>query len=271
MQTAFRDLNSSPDPKIMGIVNLTPDSFYDGGRYPNYASVVSDVRDKIKAGADWIDVGAQSTRPNSQPVSLTEELERLQVLNEVRSAFPDQLLSLDTYNSVVARNAIELYGVNMINDVSGLSDPEMISLINEFRIPYVLTFSENRLNRIKSEDQNPEELITRMLDFFKSMLSQLPEELIVLDPGFGFNKSLNDNFVILKYLERIKLLGRPILVGLSRKRMVYEPLNGYPTSALNGSTALHAIALWKGAGFLRVHDVKEACETRLLIQNLKRV
>jgi len=255
--------------QILGIINITPDSFYDGGKYPDTESVIRDIRNKIDAGADWIDIGACSTRPLAKPVSVNEECERLKILEDIRAAFPDIKISLDTYRAEVARFAVDAYRIDMINDISGLEDPEMAAFISEYQMPYVLTFSDGPINVPRKTDFKADALIAKMLDFYKSQLDLLPQDLILLDLGFGFNKSLNDNYILLKHLDSALIFNRPILAGISRKRMVYEPLNTYPTSALNGTTALNTIALWKGARWLRVHDVREAYEVAQLITKLQ--
>lgn len=263
------DLAQLDKTQILGIINLTPDSFYDGGKYPDVESVLRDIQNKINAGADWIDIGACSTRPLSKPISILEERERLKILNDIRTVFPDIKISLDTFRAEVARYAVEAYNINMVNDVSGLEDPEMAEFITQHQLPYVLTFSAGSVNVLPKTDTTAELLIERMLDFFKSRLETLPQHLTILDPGFGFNKTLNDNYSLLKRLEYAQVFKRPILAGISRKRMIYEPLNTYPTSALNGTTALHAIALWKGAKWLRVHDVREAHEVAQLLNKVQ--
>jgi dihydropteroate synthase len=269
MMNRKRDIEQQDSVQILGIINITPDSFYDGGKYPDVESVIRDIQNKIDAGADWIDIGACSTRPMANSVSVNEECERLKILEDIRGAFPDIKISLDTYRAEVAKFAVEAYNINMINDISGLEDPEMAAFITAYQMPYVLTFSEGHINIPLKTDTKSDVLIPKMLDFFKSHLDLLPHDLTLLDLGFGFNKSLHDNYTLLKHLDAALIFNRPILAGISRKRMVYEPLNTYPTSALNGTTALNAIALWKGARWLRVHDVREAYEVAQLIHKLQ--
>lgn len=248
MNTPIRTINLGgrlfdlTQPLVMEIVNVTPDSFYEHG---------------IKADltGDIIDVGGCSTRPDSEPVCADEEWRRLdEGLSAIRRSYPEALLSVDTFRPQIARRCVEKYHVSMINDVSG-GCPEMFQTVAEMRVPYVLTFNQ------KVDDS--ENITAAALKFFADRVQQLcdlGQRDIVLDPGFGFNKTLEQNYQLLREMEHLQLLERPILVGISRKSMIYKSLNCTPDDALNGTTVLNTIALTKGANILRVHDVKEAKE-----------
>ncbi len=233
------DLNQ---PKVMEIVNLTPDSFYQHGMKPHLTG-------------DLIDVGGCSTRPGGEPVTEDEEWRRLdEGLNVIRGEYPDAVISVDTFRPTIARQCIERFGVQIINDVSGGSDA-MFRTVAECRVPYVLTFNQ-------PVDES-DDITAAALRFFSQRvqaLCDLGQNDIILDPGFGFNKTLSQNFRLLDQMEHLQLLERPVLVGVSHKRMIYQTLGTSPSEALNGTTVLNTIALTKGANILRVHEVNEARE-----------
>lgn len=243
-------------PLIMGVLNITDDSFFDKSRILSKKMLFDKIYEMRSVGVSILDIGACSTRPDSSPVSLEEELRRLEsVMPFLREEFPDILVSVDTFRSEVARIAIEDWGVNWINDVyAGDLDPNMFKVVSELKVPYILT------HHLKSNLVGID-LVNEIFAFFVSKLEQLRScgvDEVVLDVGFGFGKDLTQNFQILHFLEEFKKLNCPLLVGLSRKRMVWQTLGITPNEALNGTTVLNTIALLNGANILRVHDVAEA-------------
>lgn len=248
----------------MAIMNLTPDSFYDGGKYANFSVLMREAEQKLEQGAYILDLGAQSTRPGAPMISAEEEWKRLEKpLSEIRKRFPECILSVDTFHALTARRSLEC-GADMINDVSGLKwDPDLMQVIEDFKCPYVLMHSKGTPDRMQLECQY-ENVAEDVNLYFKKQLEILQGmgiKHIILDPGFGFAKNTLQNFSLLKNLNIFTQHGSPVLVGLSRKSMIYKTLNTTPIAALNGTTALNMLALTKGAGILRVHDVKEAKET----------
>lgn len=256
-------------PLIMGILNLTPDSFFDGGYYKNEKEILSRTEVMLNEGADIIDIGAVSTRPGAVEVEKDIEYQRLiPAIKKISREFPEAVLSVDTYRSTIARDAIDA-GANIINDISGgLFDPKMFQTIAELQIPYILMHIKGKP---KDMQVNPKymDVLSEVVDFFRQQLLKLSHfgvtENIVLDPGFGFGKSLEDNYRLLKDLPSLKELGYPILTGVSRKSMINKIIDTKPTESLNGTTAIHTLALLNGANLLRVHDVKEAVEVRKLM------
>lgn len=244
-------------PIVMGIVNVTPDSFALRCASLDREGVLSECARQLAEGADILDIGACSTRPGSVPVDEQEEWQRLEMaLGAIREVYPDILLSLDTFRASVAQRAIERFHVNMINDVSGLSDPDMASVVARARVPYVLTHTrEGRLSELVS-----------FFSFRLDTLHRAGVTDVLLDPGFGFGKSQDTNYALLHYLKNLHCFNAPILVGVSRKSMVYSPLGITPAEALNGTTAVHVLALLNGANVLRVHDVKAAQEAIQIVQ-----
>lgn len=250
-------------PKVMGILNLTPDSFHDGGRYIQEDSIVQQVVKMLAEGADIIDVGGCSTRPGTPSVS--EEEETFRVINGIDIIlrhYPEAVVSIDTFRSNVARKAVE-HGALMINDISGGTlDKEMFKCVADAGVPYILMHMRgNPENMQKNVDY--QNLLEEMLIFFQRRVSSLQEmgvADIIVDPGFGFAKTISQNFEILRNLHYFQILNLPILAGLSRKSTIYRSLGIDPEEALNGTTVLNTIALMNGAKLLRVHDVKEAVE-----------
>ncbi|HNS16450.1 MAG TPA: dihydropteroate synthase [Bacteroidales bacterium] len=247
----------------MGILNITPDSFYDGGFYPGISAILDRVEQMITQGAEIIDLGAVSTRPGAAEVPASEEERRLMpVLAEIRKKFPGILLSVDTYRSVVARKAIDL-GADMINDISaGRFDRGMIPLVSRERVPYVMMHIQG--NPATMQD-NPvyQDVVREVYQFFTERIAAATGEGvgdIMVDPGFGFGKTVEHNFQLLARLDRFLTFNRPVVVGLSRKSMINKVLRTRPSEALNGTTVLNTMAVLKGAHILRVHDVKEAAE-----------
>ncbi len=249
----------------MGILNITPDSFYDGGKYQTKKEILRKTRQMIKEGASIIDVGAYSSRPGAGHIKVEEEMQRLKIALEViRTDFPDVIVSADTFRSSVASMAVKDYEVDIINDISaGSADENMFDTIAALNVPYIMM-------HIKGTPQNMQvnptydDVVGEIINYFsekiqKAKLSGICD--VIIDPGFGFGKTLEHNYRILSRLDDFKIFELPILVGLSRKSMIYKALDATPKEALNGTTVLNTIALMNGANILRVHDVKEAMET----------
>ncbi|MEL6976629.1 MAG: dihydropteroate synthase [Bacteroidota bacterium] len=259
------DLSS---PKIMGILNLTPDSFYDGGKYKDDWAILNQVERMLNEGATFIDMGAYSSRPGAEHVSEDEEKRRLlPILELVLENFPQTLISIDTFRSGMARACLER-GAALINDISaGNLDAQMFEVVSEFKAPYIMMHLKGTPQSMQKQAVY-EDLIQELLFYFSSKLKQAHEAKlvdVVIDPGFGFAKTTPQNFELLQNLNLFKTLGKPLLIGLSRKSMIYKTLGTSAKEALNGTTALHAVALLKGANILRVHDVKEAHECIQLV------
>ncbi len=251
-------------PMVMGIINVTPDSFFSGSRHRFSYSIARKACQMIEDGANIIDVGACSTRPGAKPINENEELRRLtKALNTIRIKLPDAVVSVDTFRASVARRVVQDFRVDIINDISaGKLDPAMFETVGELGIPYVLMHMKGTPENMQA-NPNYDNVIRELIIFFNEKIEQLRHynvKDIIIDPGFGFGKTLEHNYTILRNLETFKLLEMPILVGLSRKSMIYKPLQITPKKALNGTTILNSIALQKGASILRVHDVKEAVE-----------
>ena len=256
-------------PRIMGILNVTPDSFYSGSRKQTEAEIADRANQIIAEGGRIIDVGAFSTRPGADEVSLEEETERLKrALAIVRREQPDAIVSVDTYRPLVARRCVEEFGADIINDVSegGITgivgkeiheEGDMFETVAQLGVPYILMSVQPTLAKMM---QNFAAEVQRLRD--------LGAKDIILDPGYGFGKTLEQNYEIMSEAERLLALELPVLVGVSRKSMIYRLVGGDPTTALNGTTVLHTVSLQKGASILRVHDVKEAFETIRIVQQL---
>jgi dihydropteroate synthase len=251
-------------PRIMGIINVTPDSFYDGGCYLKEKDIVARASEILSEGADIIDVGACSSRPGAADITSEWEKERLiMALKAMRQAFPDALLSVDTFRAEIAEFVVGEFGVSIINDISaGIMDGGMLSAIGRMKIPYIMMHMQGTPQNMQ---KNPhyDDVTRDLLAFFaeRIALAQLAGiEDIIIDPGFGFGKTMDHNFILLRELDLFKMLGWPIMVGLSRKSMIYRSLLTTPGESLNGTTVLHTLALNNGAKLLRVHDVKEALE-----------
>lgn len=250
-------------PKVMGILNVTPDSFFDGGIFKNENGIITNVQKMLNDGATFIDVGGYSSRPGAEFVSEEEELNRVVPIIELLiSHFSDILISVDTFRSEVALQAIEA-GATIINDISaGLLDENMIPVVAKLQVPYIMMHMRGTPQTMQN--------LTDYTDLIKEINFYFSERIakarsfgindIVLDPGFGFAKTIDQNFELLQKLEVLQLAGLPILAGISRKSMIYKALGTTPENALNGTTFLHAFCLQKGASILRVHDVKEAVE-----------
>jgi len=250
-------------PKIMGILNVTPNSFYDGGKFTLSENGLSQVGKMLDEGATFIDIGAYSSKPNAEFVSEEEELKRiLPVVQGILKKFPDALLSIDTFRSRIAAVCIE-NGAAVINDISsGNLDEKMMEVIAKHNVPYIMMHLRGTPQTMQTMT-NYENIIKEMLFYFSEKVSKarsLGINDLIVDPGFGFAKTLEQNYEILQNLELFQMLDLPLLAGISRKSMVYKPLGLTANEALNGTTVLNTIALTKGANILRVHDVKEALE-----------
>ncbi len=254
------DLSS---PKVMGILNITPDSFYDGGAHKNEGDILKHVEQMLNEGASFIDVGAYSSRPNADYVSEADELNRiLPIVNLILKAFPETLLSIDTFRSEVAKQCIEA-GAAMINDISaGKLDGNMLSAIADLHVPYIMMHMRGTPQNMQ-QYTTYDNLVKDILFYFSERIAAaraLGIIDLIVDPGFGFAKTLEQNFELLNKLELFKIIKKPLLVGVSRKSMIYKTLETSAQDALNGTSVLNTIALQKGASILRVHDVKEAVE-----------
>lgn len=254
------DLSS---PKVMGILNVTPDSFYDGGQYKNEKDILNQTEKMLDEGATFIDIGAYSSRPNANFVSEIDELKRIiPIVNLILNEFPETLLSIDTFRSTVAKSCVDA-GACMINDISaGKLDDNMLPTIAQLNVPYIMMHMRGTPQTMQQQTQY-DNIIRDILFYFSERMAaakQLGIIDMIVDPGFGFAKNREQNFEILNELELFKMLDKPLLVGISRKSMIYKLLETSAQEALNGTTFLNAIALEKGANILRVHDVKEAVE-----------
>lgn len=251
-------------PKVMGIINLTPDSFYEKSRQSNEKQLINRVDEIINQEVDIIDLGAYSSRPGAIDISEKEEWARLQpALSVIRSKYPEVLVSVDTFRSKIAYKCVKEFNVNIINDISGGEfDKYMFSSVGELQVPYILMHMKGTPQNMQN---NPKykHIIQEMLSYFafkKEQLLKAGVKDIIIDPGFGFGKTLDHNYKIMNRLSEFQILENPILVGVSRKSMIYKYFNSTANEALNGTTVLNTIALEKGAKILRVHDVKEAVE-----------
>jgi len=256
-------------PRIMGILNITPDSFYQGSRLTDPGAIREKVLEMITEGADLVDVGAYSSRPGSEGVSTAEEMKRLEMaLDTIRQARPDVLISVDTFRTEIARRVVNDFNVDMINDISGGDmDQDMFETMAGLQVPYVMMHMKGEPSNMQ-EHAIYEDVVKEIIYDFSAKirrLNRLGVNDIIIDPGFGFAKTIDHNYQILRQLEAFHIFRQPLMVGLSRKSMIYRVLGTGPEEALNGSSVLHAIALMKGANILRVHDVKEARETIKLV------
>ena len=260
-------------PKVMGIVNLTPDSFFEGSRAQTDMQVAERVRLLLTEGADILDVGAYSSRPGADDLPVEEEMRRLREgLSVLRKEAPNAIVSVDTFRADVTKMCIQEYGVAIINDISGGDlDSNMFSTIARAHVPYIIMHMQGTPHNMQQAPYYEDvlkEVMLHLADKVKT-LQDMKVNDIILDPGFGFGKTQAHNFELLAHLNEFDIFQLPLLVGVSRKSMIYKTLGITPAEALNGTTALHTIALSKGANILRVHDVKEAVETIRLWQNVE--
>lgn len=255
-------------PKVMGILNITPDSFYDGGRFLSVDQAVRRCGEMLEEGAEMIDVGGYSTRPGATDISEQEELDRVMpVIGKIVQHFPETIISIDTFRSSVANLAVSA-GASMVNDVSGGNlDGNMFPTVVSLGVPYILMHSRGTPQTMTSLTQYDNLLTDIAFDLSKKLnqLHSLGVKDIIVDPGFGFAKTIDQNFELLGDLDYFRILEKPLLIGLSRKSMIWKTLTINPKDALNGTTTLNTIALMKGASILRVHDVKEAVECVKLV------
>ncbi len=258
-------------PKVMGILNVTPDSFYDGGEFTEEKSILRQTQKMLDEGADLIDVGGYSSRPGATDITEKEEAERvLGAIQLILNKFPDTILSVDTFRSSIAKKAVE-EGAAMINDISGgEQDSSMFDTVASLKVPYVLMHMRGTPQTM-SKLTDYGNLMKDITDYFHKKiykLRQLGIKDIIIDPGFGFSKTVEQNFELLHNLDYFQMMGLPILAGLSRKSLIWRTLNQAPEEALTGTIALNTAALLKGASILRVHDVKEAVACIKLITRL---
>ncbi|MBM3186582.1 MAG: dihydropteroate synthase [Bacteroidetes bacterium] len=258
-------------PKIMGILNVTPDSFFKESRIKNIDDLLFQAKNMIENGADILDLGAISTRPGASTVEVTEEIKRIQLpLKIVRKEFPEIILSLDTYNSQTAQFGLE-NGIDMINDVSGGQiDDRLLDTVSQFKVPYVLTHGFGMAD-LKSGNETKENIIQELINYFSRKLNVLLNKGItdiIIDPGFGFGKTMDENFEIISNFDALKILEKPILVGISRKSMIYKKLQTTPDDSLNGTIALNSILMLKGSSIFRVHDVLQMKQIKILCQSI---
>ena len=253
-------------PIVMAIINITPDSFFENSRANSEESILKSAQYAIDNGASILDIGGYSTRPGADAVTEEEEIERVSfALNTIRSRFPDIPISIDTFRGNVAHVAVKEFGVGMINDVSGFEwDENMLDAIVELQVPYILMHSKGNPQTMQSLTRY-DDFLSDILQYFAKKIAILRErgfnKEIIIDPGFGFAKTVEQNYTLLRELNVFECFKTPILVGISRKSMIYKPLNIEPAEALNGTSVLNTLAIERGANILRVHDVKEAIET----------
>ena len=257
-------------PQVMGILNVTPDSFYAGSRMETEEAVRRRVRQIIAEGGSMIDVGAYSSRPGAADVSAEEEMERLRRgMSIVREEAPEIPVSVDTFRADVAKMAVEEMGVDIINDISGGElDKEMFKTVAKLGVPYILMHMKGTPQTMQ-QAPHYDDLMKEVMLYFAEKVQQLRDlgqKDIVLDPGYGFAKTIDHNYELLKHQEMLEVFELPLLVGVSRKSMIYRFLGSSPEEALNGTTVLNTLALQKGANILRVHDVKEAVEVVRLVE-----
>ncbi len=251
-------------PIVMGILNITPDSFYDGGKHSDIEKIKTHIEQMLSDGATIIDIGAYSSRPGAVHINETEELKRLRpVMNLILKHFPETIVSVDTFRSNVAEIMIKDYNAAIINDISsGDMDNKMFEIIAQHNVPYIIMHMQGKPQTMQ---KNPvyKNVVNDIIDYFAKKiftLRKLAVKDIIIDPGFGFGKTIEHNYEIINKLEDFKILELPLLAGLSRKSMIYKYLNCSPQEALNGTTVLNTLAVSKGASILRVHDVRQAAE-----------
>lgn len=256
----------------MGILNVTPNSFYDGGKHKEINSIIHQVDKMLSEGADFIDIGAYSSKPSAEFVSEEEEIKRLvPIVKSLVETFPNIILSVDTFRAQVAKASVE-NGVAIVNDISaGLLDDKMLETVAQLKVPYIMMHMRGNPQTMQSLTQY-DDIVKEMIFYFSERIQKARSfgiSDIVIDPGFGFAKTLEQNYEVLHKMELFSMLELPLLAGVSRKSMIYKVLENSPQEALNGTSVLNTIALQKGAKILRVHDVKEAVECVKLVSKLK--
>lgn len=260
-------------PIVMGILNVTPDSFFDGGKYKTEKKVLKRAEDILEQGGSIIDIGALTTQPGSDAISTKEEIDRLlPAVKAVKKNFPDAFISIDTYRSWVALKVIEDCGPCMVNDVSGGNfDPHMFDTVGKLGVPYVLMHMQGTPLKMQ-ENPEYEDIIREISLFFTERVKQLTKagvKDVIIDPGFGFGKTLEHNYELLNRLDSFKVFQLPLMIGVSRKSMIYKLLKSNPEEALNGTSVVNTLALMGGADILRVHDVKEAVEAVRIFEKVR--
>lgn len=268
LQSKGRLLDIS-QPVVMGILNATPDSFYNKGQDSDKDSLLRNAEKMLNDGAALLDIGGASTKPGATMIDAGAEMERvIPVIEAIRKSFPQVWLSVDTYNAATARATVGA-GADIINDVSGGSyDADMISTVAELKVPYIAMHMQGRPETMQQDPQY-DDVVTEVFHYLKNVCHKCSHAGItdiIIDPGFGFGKTVQHNFQLLNAMHSFRILGRPVLAGLSRKSMICKPLHVKPEHALNGTTALHMAALQQGASILRAHDVKEAMEVIALYE-----
>ena len=265
-------LLSLSTPLVMGILNVTPNSFYHNSRKQSDEDIVNRCRDILQDGGAIIDVGAQSTSPSSKFLSAKEEADRLMpALKLIRKEFPNAIISVDTFYADIAKESVEEHGANIINDISGGEiDKRMFNVVAELNVPYILMHMRG-VPQTMQDMTNYDNFIQDILYYFsekRAKLSLLGVNDVIIDPGFGFSKSVAQNYELMAYLKYFHIFEEPILVGVSRKSMIYKLLGTTPEDSLNGTTVLNTVSLLSGANIMRVHDVKEAVECVKLVSEL---
>jgi dihydropteroate synthase len=260
-------------PKVMGILNITPDSFYKGSRFSSEKEIIDAARKMLEDGADFIDIGGYSSRPGAEEISVEEEKRRvLKAVRYVSKEFPGAIISVDTFRAGIAREAICDCGAHIINDISGGNyDPHMTELIIELNVPYIIMHMQGT-PKIMQKSPLYDDVVSEILFWFGQKIVDLMAagvKDIIIDPGIGFGKKSEHNFEILRRLGEFRIAGLPLLIGLSRKSLIWKTLDITPDESLNGTSVLNAVALMNGADILRVHDVKEAVETVKLVCRVK--
>lgn len=259
-------------PRVMGILNVTPDSFYAGSRMQTEADIAARARQILHEGASIIDIGAYSSRPNAAHISAEEEMSRLRTALEILNRnHPEAILSVDTFRADIAERCVEEYGVAIINDISaGEMDGRMFDTVARLGVPYVMMHMQGTPQNMQKEPHY-DNLLKEVFLYFARKVQQLRDrgaKDLILDPGFGFGKTLDDNYRLMANLQEFSIFELPVLVGVSRKSMIYNLLGTTPQEALNGTAVLHAVALMKGACILRVHDVREAVEAVKIVRKM---
>nr|WP_314898031.1 dihydropteroate synthase [uncultured Flavobacterium sp.] len=258
-------------PKVMGILNVTPNSFFDGGKYKNENEILSQVEKMLDDGATFIDIGAYSSKPSAEFVSEQEEISRIiPAIDLILKHFPETILSIDTFRSEVAKASIE-NGAAIINDIAaGNLDDKMFEIIAKYNVPYIMMHMRGNPQTMQKLT-NYEDIVKEMLFYFSELIAKARSfgiNDLIIDPGFGFAKTIEQNYEVFQKIELFNMLELPILIGISRKSMIYKSLNTSVEKALNGTTVLNTLALTKGAKILRVHDVKEAVECVTLFNKI---
>ncbi len=260
-------------PQVMGILNVTPDSFYSASRMQTEQEIAERVQQIIDEGASIIDIGAYSSRPNAVHISSNEEMDRLRMGLEIINRYhPEAIVSVDTFRAEIAERCVEEYGAAIINDISaGEMDKQMFETVTRLRVPYIMMHMQGTPQNMQQQPHY-ENLLKEIFLYFAQKIQQLRDlgmKDIILDPGFGFGKTLEHNYELMEHLEEFRLFELPLLVGVSRKSMIYKLLGNSPQEALNGTTVLNTVALMKGAHILRVHDVREAVEAVRIVEKLR--